>query len=214
MITAAKNSLRTALALIAFTVLGTGLLAYTFDITKENIAKSEEQAKLALIKQTLPNALFDNAIVNDVTMLPPTPELGTTKPTAAYRARLNGAPAALVLEAIAPDGYSGKITLLIAIRANGELAGVRVISHKETPGLGDYIEAAKSDWIKQFDHASLVQPDSRAWKVKKDGGRFDYMTGATITPRAVVKAVHKALRYYEQYGSEIYAQPMLPKEST
>lgn len=211
---AAKNSIRTALTLIAFTVVGTGLLAYTFEITKDNIAKSEEQAKLALINQALPNALYDNAVVNDVTMLPPTPELGTTRPTAAYRARLNGAPAALVLEAIAPDGYSGKITLLIAIRANGELAGVRVVSHIETPGLGDYIDAAKSDWIKQFDHASLVQPDSKSWKVKKDGGHFDYMTGATITPRAVVKAVHKALRYYEQHGSEIFARPTLTKEQT
>jgi len=114
----------------------------------------------------------------------------------------------LVLEAIAPDGYSGKITLLIAI-VNGELAGVRVVSHNETPGLGDYIDAAKSDWIKQFDHASLTHPDSSAWKVKKDGGRFDYMTGATITPRAVVKAVHKALRYYEQHGAEIFSRPVI-----
>ena len=214
MTTPAKNSLRTALTLIAFTVLGTGLLAYTFDITKDKIAQSEEQSKLALINQALPNALYDNAIVNDVVMLPPTPELGTTRPAAAYRARLNGAPAALVLEAIAPDGYSGKITLLIAIRANGELTGVRVVAHKETPGLGDYIDAAKGDWIKQFDHASLTQPDSKAWKVKKDGGRFDYMTGATITPRAVVKAVHKALLYYEQHGSEIFARPISSKEST
>ncbi|OFZ70080.1 MAG: hypothetical protein A2Z01_08530 [Betaproteobacteria bacterium RBG_16_58_11] len=209
MISAAKNSMRTALTMLAFTVLGTGLLAYTFEITKDTIAKSEEQAKLALINQALPKALYDNAIVNDVAMLPPAPELGTTMPSAAYRARLNGAPSALVLEAIAPDGYSGKIKLLIAIRANGELAGVRVVSHKETPGLGDYIDAAKSDWIKQFEHASLVQPDSSAWKVKKDGGHFDYMTGATITPRAVVKAVHKALRYYEQHGSEIFALPTL-----
>jgi len=212
MITAAKNSIRTALTLIAFTVVGTGLLAYTFDISKDKIALNEEQAKLDLINQALPNALYDNAIVNDVAMLPPTPELGTTRPTAAYRARLNGVPSALVLEALAPDGYSGKITLLLAIRANGELAGVRVVSHKETPGLGDYIEAAKSDWIKQFDHASLVQPDSKAWKVKKDGGHFDYMTGATITPRAVVKAVHKALRYYEQNGAEIFSRPIQAKE--
>ena len=212
MTTPAKNSIRTALTLIAFTVLGTGLLAYTFELTKGNIAKSEAVAKLALINQALPSTLYDNAVVNDAVMLPPTAELGTTRPTAAYRARLNGAPAALVLEAIAPDGYSGKIVLLIAIRSNGELAGVRVVSHLETPGLGDYIDAAKSDWIKQFDHASLLQPESKFWKVKKDGGRFDYMTGATITPRAIVKAVHKALRYYEQHGSEIFARPALTEE--
>lgn len=206
---AAKNSLRTAFVLIAFTAVATGLLAYTFDITKTNIAKNEEQAERDLINQALPKSLYDNDIVYDVVRLPPTPELGTTHPSAAYRARLHGAPSALVLEAIAPDGYSGQIVLLVAIQSNGELAGVRVVSQHETPGLGDYIDSAKSDWIKQFDHASLARYAAQAWKVKKDGGRFDYMTGATISPRAVVKAVHKALRYYAQHGSAIFAQPML-----
>ena len=214
MTTATKNSLRTAFVLIAFTALATGLLAYTFDITKSNIAKNEEQAKRELIDQALPKSLYDNDIVNDVVLLPPTPELGTTRASSAYRARLHGAPAALVLEAIAPDGYSGKIDLLIAIQSNGELAGVRVVSHNETPGLGDYIDIAKSDWIKQFDGASLAKYDAQAWQVKKDGGRFDYMSGATITPRAVVKAVHKALRYYAQHGGEIFAQPVKTKERT
>ena len=214
MTTATKNSLRTAFILIAFTAVGTGLLAYTFDITKSDIAKNEEQAKRELIDQALPKSLYDNDIVNDVVVLSPTTELGTTRASNAYRARLHGAPAALVLEAIAPDGYSGKIQLLIAIQTNGELAGVRVVTHNETPGLGDYIDIAKSDWIKQFDHASLAKYDAQAWQVKKDGGRFDYMSGATITPRAVVKAVHKALRYYEQHGSEIFAQPTQVKEKT
>ena len=119
-----------------------------------------------------------------------------------------------MLEATAPDGYSGKIDLLIAIQSNGELAGVRVVSHNETPGLGDYIDIAKSDWIKQFDGASLAKYDAQAWQVKKDGGHFDYMSGATITPRAVVKAVHKALRYYAQHGGEIFTQPVKTKERT
>ena len=205
------NALRTALTLIVFTALGTGLLAYTFEITKDNIAQNEMQAKRELIQQALPKALYDNDVAQDAVLLPPTPELGTTYASQAYRARLGGVPAALVLEAIAPDGYSGKINLLIAIQSNGEVVGVRVVSHKETPGLGDYIEIAKSTWIKQFDHA-MLGPNAAAWQVKKDGGRFDYMSGATITPRAVVKAVHKALRYYEQHGSAIFAQPAIPQE--
>ena len=208
---ATANALRTAATLIAFTALGTGLLAYTFDITKGNIARNEAQTKRDLIQQVLPQPLYNNDVVHDVVQIPPTAELGTTLTSNAYRARLNGNPAALVLEATAPDGYSGKIGLLIAIQSNGELAGVRVVTHKETPGLGDYIEMAKSPWIKQFDHASLTSEDM-AWKVKKDGGRFDYMSGATITPRAVVKAVHKALRYYEQHGSAIFAQPATHQE--
>lgn len=208
---ALKNALRTAATLIAFTALGTGLLAYTFDHTKDNIARNEAQAKRDLIEQALPKQLYDNDIVRDVVQLAATPELGSANPVTAYRARLRGAPAALVLEAIAPDGYSGKIKLLIAVKSNGTLAGVRVVSHNETPGLGDYIDSAKSAWIKQFDHASLG-PSDAAWQVKKDGGRFDSMSGATITPRAVVKAVHKALRYYEQHGREIFARPSTPQE--
>jgi len=206
---ALTNALRTAATLIVFTAIGTGLLAYTFDLTRGNIAQSEAQAKRELIEQALPKQLYDNDVVHDVVQLDPTPELGTTQPSNAYRARLGGAPAALVLEAIAPDGYSGKIQLLVAIQANGEIAGVRVVAHNETPGLGDYIDSAKSAWIKQFDHVTLG-PDAAAWKVKKDGGRFDYMSGATITPRAVVKAVHKTLRYYEQHGREIFARPTTP----
>ena len=208
---ATTNAIRTAATLIAFTAIGTGLLAYTFDITKDNIARNEAQAKRELIEQALPKNLYDNDVVRDVVQLPPTPELGNTNTSNAYRARLRGEPAALVLEAIAPDGYSGKIGLLVAIQANGEIAGVRVVSHNETPGLGDYIDSAKSTWIKQFDHASRSSNEA-AWKVKKDAGRFDYMSGATITPRAVVKAVHKALRYYEQHGREIFARPSTIQE--
>ncbi len=204
---ASANAIRTTIVLLLFTALGTGLLAYTFDITKHNIAKNEEQAKRDLIAQALPKNLYDNDIVNDAVLLPATPELGTTQASHAYRGRLRGEPSALVLQAIAPDGYSGKIALLIAIQRNGEIAGVRVVTHNETPGLGDYIDIAKSDWIKQFDHTSLARPQASGWKVKKDGGHFDYMTGATITPRAVVKAVYKALRYYEQHGAQIFAQP-------
>lgn len=208
---AVQNALRTAATLIAFTAIGTSLLAYTFDITKDNIARNEAQAKRELLEQVLPKQLYDNDVVRDVVHLAPTPQLGTTLRSNAYRARLAGHPTVLVLEATAPDGYSGKIELLIAIQNNGELAGVRVIAHKETPGLGDYIDIAKSAWTKQFDHASRGLNDA-AWKVKKDGGRFDYMSGATITPRAVVKAVHSALRYYEQHGSAIFAQPAIPQE--
>lgn len=201
------NALRTGAILLAFTVLGTGLLAFTFDRTRGTIAENEAREKVALINETLPAALYNNDILADGVNLPATPALGTTQPSHAWRARLNGQPSALVLEVVAPDGYSGAIKLLVAIRANGELAGVRVVAHKETPGLGDYIEIAKSAWIHQFDGTSRASPPDAQWKVKKDGGRFDYVTGATITPRAIVKAVHGALRYYEEEGSRLFAAP-------
>ena len=207
-----SQSVRTAGILIAFTIAGTGLLAYTFDLTRETIAASEEREKLALITQALPPNLFDNDLIADAVPLPATEDLGTTAPSLVYRATLKGAPTALVFETIAPDGYSGQIKMLVAVRANGELAGVRVVSHKETPGLGDYIDAAKSNWIKIFDGASLAKIRTDDWKVKKDGGQFVSTSGATITPRAVVKAVHKTLVYFEKEGGPLFVRPSLKQE--
>lgn len=212
MSTAFRNSVRTAGILVAFTVLGTALLAYTFRVTRDIIAASEEREKLALITQALPPGLFDNDIIADAVELPPTEELGTTEPSRVYRATLKGKPAALVFEVIAPDGYSGRISMLVAVRANGELAGVRVVSHHETPGLGDYIDIAKSPWIRIFEGKSLANVRPDGWRVKKDGGEFAYLSGATITPRAVVKAVHKALLYFDKEGGPIFARPAAKQE--
>ena len=131
--------------------------------------------------------------------------LGNKQPTIANRARINNEPAAVIIEAIAHDGYSGDIKLLIAIKADGSISGVRVLAHKETPGLGDYIDIAKDNWIKLFDNESLLKTSEPQWKVKKDGGEFDYLAGATITPRAVVKAVHKALQYFEANKQSLFA---------
>jgi len=192
--------------MLAFVVLVTAVLALTYDKTHELISKSEAEEKLALINQVFPSGISDNDIIHDTIEIAPNALLGNTAPVTAYRARLGGKPAAVMIEATAPDGYSGKITLLIAILANGEISGVRVISHNETPGLGDYIDIAKSPWIGIFDHASLDSVPDSAWHVKKDGGKFDYMTGATITPRAVVKAVHKALEYFAQNRASLFAE--------
>lgn len=191
--------------MIGFTIVGTAMLAYTFGITRDTINQNEEQEKLALISQTLPHELYDNNMVQDAFTLKPTDELGTDEPSHAYPARLHSETTAVVLEVVAPDGYSGKIKLLVAILKNGEIGGVRVVAHNETPGLGDYIDIAKSNWIKLFDHTSLASIRLQDWKVKKDGGKFDYMTGATITPRAVVKAVRRALQYFEKNRNQLLA---------
>lgn len=210
---ALNNALRTALILVGFAVVGTGILAWTWQATRDIIAASEEREKLALITQTLPRELFDNDIIADAIRLPPTEELGTTEPSLVYRATLKGEPTALVFEAVAPEGYGGRIRLLVAVKANGELAGVRVVAHNETPGLGDYIEAAKSDWIRVFEGTSLASIPPLQWKVQKDGGRFPYRAGATITPRAVVKAVYQTLRYFEKAGGPLLARPSPRQES-
>ncbi|MBI5437055.1 MAG: electron transport complex subunit RsxG [Nitrosomonadales bacterium] len=200
-----KASLQAALNLLAFAVIGTAVLTFTFNLTRDRIIKSVEAEKLKLIMQIVPPALFDNDIIKDTLSIPRSEQLGTDDATVAYRGRLQGKPSVAVLEAIAPDGYSGKINLIVAIREDATLAGVRVVRHKETPGLGDYIEFAKNRWISLFDGASHARYKEGDWKVKKDGGQFDYMAGATITPRAMVKAVHKALHYYEENRDQLFA---------
>lgn len=204
-----KHASKTALTLIAFALVFTALLVYIFQITKVPIEKSEAAARLALFRQIVPASMHDNDILKDTLTIAPNDLLGTTQPSIANRARINNAPAAIILEAIAHDGYSGDIKLLIAIKYNGEISGVRVLTHKETPGLGDYIDIAKDDWIKLFDAKSLTKTDDKNWQVKKDGGQFDYMAGATITPRAVVKAVHKALKYFEANKDALFRASLL-----
>jgi electron transport complex protein RnfG len=201
----AKAALHTALNLLFFTAVGTALLALTYELTHEAIAKSEELEKLKLVSQIAPPSSYDNDIMKDTAELAADELLGTRMPTMIYRGRLNGETSIAVLEAVAPDGYSGKIKLVVAVYRDGRLGGVRVYAHSETPGLGDYIEIAKNDWITGFDGLSLASRKTQDWKVKKDGGAFDHVAGATITPRAVVKAVHKALRYAEQHHDELFA---------
>lgn len=203
--TLAKASLMTALNVLFFTLIGTALLALTYLQTHDKIAQSEQEEKLSLIQQLVPQNSFDNDIVADALRIAPQSLLGTTLSSTAYRARLHDQPVAVVLEAIAPDGYSGRISLIIAIRADGTLGGVRVVEHKETPGLGDYIDILKSNWIRGFDGKALLAQHDADWQVKKDGGQFDYMAGATITPRAVVKATHHALQYFAAHREELFA---------
>ncbi len=203
----ASYILRTAALLVAFAVAGTGILAATESVTHETIAENERKAVVRTIDALVPVTSRDNDVFADrITIVAPE-SLGTDKPQTVYRARRMGEPVAVVMESVAPDGYSGAIRLLLAITADGTLAGVRVVSHRETPGLGDYIEEEKSNWILSFLGLSLSNPTRSGWRVKKDGGVFDQVSGATITPRAVVKAVHKTLQYFSQHKEQIFEQP-------
>jgi electron transport complex protein RnfG len=191
-----KYMLRTATLLGTFAVVGTGLVALTYEVTREPIAASERAALLRNLHQIVPKTLHDNDLFTDVIHVTAPQALGTNEPMPVYRARQQGEPVALVITCVAPDGYSGNIRLLVGIRYDGSLLGVRAIKHRETPGLGDAIEADRSDWILGFDNKSLGNPPPARWQVKKDGGAFDQLTGATITPRAVVAAVKRSLQYY------------------
>lgn len=205
--TALRNALRTGTILLVFAVVGTAMLAFTHNRTEPTITRSQQAEKLALISQVLPAALYDNDLLASQQSLPPDERLGTRLPSAMWTARRGGDVTAVVLEAVAPDGYSGDIALLIGIGIDGNVTGVRVTAHRETPGLGDYIDRAKSVWIDQFSGKSLTNPAPKHWKVAKDGGAFDARAGATITPRAVVKAVRSALDYFAQHRATFAAAP-------
>jgi len=194
--TTLRTSLATALTLLAFAVIGATLLSGTHELTRERIAASERAAQLKLLAQTLPPGSFDNDLVQSARILPADPRLGLRQGSQAWIASRHGRPVAVVLEVAAPDGYAGEIRMLVGIGSDGSVSGVRVTGHRETPGLGDYIERGKSDWIEQFNGKTLASPPAKAWKVKKDGGAFDAVAGATLTPRAVIKAVRRTLEYF------------------
>ncbi len=200
-----RSMLKNSLVLGLFAAITVAVVAITQQSTESRILQAERAAQIRALGEILPAQSYDNALLDNVITLNE-PLLGHRTETPAYLATRAGQPAAVILQANAPDGYSGTISLLIGIMADGTLSGVRVIQHKETPGLGDRIELAKSPWIKSFDGKSLRNPAERGWAVKKDQGDFDQFAGATITPRAVVSAVHKALQYFDQHHTELFAQ--------
>lgn len=193
---AAKQILSPALLLGLFTITATGMLALTHERTREPIAAAERAALLRSLNALVPEHDHDNDLLSDTVELGPQPGLGTRAPSAVYRARRNGRVQTVVLTAVTANGYNGEIRLLIAIHRDGRIGGVRVIGHRETPGLGDAIEVERSPWIHGFDGRSLGDPEAARWEVKKDGGAFDQLTGATITPRAVVRAVRDSLAFF------------------
>ena len=195
----------TTIILLLFAISGTALVVYTFDNTRERISANERATLLRKLHQLIPQQQHDNVLLDDTLTIINTPLLGTLEPVTVYRARKAGQPVALVITPVAPDGYSGIIKLLVGINVDGTLNGVRVVAHRETPGLGDAIDEKRSDWIHLFDNRSLQDPPLDRWAVKKDGGDFDQLTGATITPRAVVKAVRQTLLYYRDNQDALFA---------
>lgn len=201
-----KQILTVGLVLAAFAIGATSIVVFTESNTRDKITENEQQALLSAINALVDRHEYNNDILTDVITLPKTKQLATEENTTVYRARKDNTPVAVILTSIAPNGYSGKITLLVGIYYDGSLAGVRVINHKETPGLGDKINEKKTDWILKFKGLSLLNPVDTKWAVKKDGGEFDQFTGATITPRAVVSAVKKSLQFFEQNRDELFKE--------
>ena len=199
----ARRAVRAVVVLAAAAMAAFGLVAIVHEATRDQIAATERAHELARFDQVLAGRPYDNDLLADTVTLRDPELLGAAEAITAYRARLHGEPVAVVLEPVAAGGYSGAIHLLVAIAPDGTVLGVRTVSHHETPGLGDFIDTRRSDWIQRFTGKSLRNPDAARWRVRKDGGDFDQYTGATITSRAVVGTVGRTLEFFARHRNEL-----------
>lgn len=195
---------KNGLVLCAFALVTTALISLTFSGTKDEIERQELKKRLSILTAIVPTDIYNNDIEHDCTLVTDSALLGSSEPQRIFRARLNDQASAVAIEVTAPNGYSGKIKLIVGINSQLLVTGVRTLKHRETPGLGDKIELRVSDWILGFTGTSLTDENTSKWKVKKDGGQFDQFTGATITPRAVVGAVKNAIIYFQQHQDTIF----------
>ncbi|MBU2862978.1 electron transport complex subunit RsxG [Reinekea forsetii] len=212
-ITLSQSIRKAAIGLAIFALFTAGIIAVTQTLTKTTIVENEKAFEARLLLSLLPYGIdadnllesaqsFQQAGISDTLLL------NVENEQSFYQVKANNEVQSIIIPVIAPDGYTEGIRLIVGIDKKGVITGVRVTKHKETPGLGDQIEIEKSQWILNFEQTSLMNPMETGWKVKKDGGAFDQMTGATITPRAIVKAVYKALLFFEQNkGSLLAMQP-------
>jgi electron transport complex protein RnfG len=190
-----------ALLLGGFAMLAAVILAAANLATRDAIEQRRAEDLRASIDQVIPPRLYDNNLLDDVVTVPGAED---APPMVVYQAQRKGRVVAVAYR-VSGFGYGGEIVLIMGVDRSGQILGVRVLSHSETPGLGDRIEAAKDDWILGFAGLSLGNPPPGKWKVKKDGGRFDQFSGATISPRAVVKAVKEGLQFFAYHRDTLLA---------
>jgi electron transport complex protein RnfG len=202
---------KNGLLLFLFALITAAILAFTYQGTKDLIDEEERIAAQKALLEIIPQSRFDNDILLDTITIPESARasLGKISGENIYVARKSNKIIAVIVPAIAPDGYNGDIKLITGVNTDGTIAGVRILTHKETPGLGDKVDIKKSQWVTSFTGRSITNPISTAWKVKKNGGEFDQFTGATITPRAVVKQVYKILQFVEEHQISLFTQAKL-----
>ena len=199
-----QSIIKTGLTLAVIAAICTSLVALTFQTTRERIAANEK----ALLEQSLQPALagtfYDSGVSESRLVLPPPHGLPGNDPAVIYRVFAEDEPVAALFAVTARDGFSGPIRILVGIGVDGTVTGVRILQHRETPGLGDKIEPARSDWVFQFDGRSMGDPIATGWAIEVDGGEFDQLTGASVTPRAIIKAIRDTLIYFEAHQDEIF----------
>jgi electron transport complex protein RnfG len=187
-----KSMQKNGLRLSMFALACTGVIVATDYSTHDAIVAQQQSMQQQILGKMLPAGSYDNELTNSCHTLT-SAYLGNAKPHPIYVARKNNAVSGYIIESVAPDGYSGSIRILSGVNTKGEVERVEILEHHETPGLGDKIDRNKGNWLDNFTHKKLQSDIDSSWAVKKDGGQFDSFTGATITPRAVVKQLKNVL---------------------
>ena len=198
--------LQPGLILAGLAAVCTALVAVTHAITAPRIVANEQAYLEQSLAPVLKGIEYDGALLGSTIVIPAPNDLPGNEPVTVYRVYANQVPAAALFVVNAPGGFAGPIRLLIGIAANGQLTGIRVLDHRETPGLGDGIESDKSDWIHQFTGRSPGDPPAPAWRIRRDGGEFDQLTGASITPRAVIRGIRDTLTYFAENKATVFAE--------
>ena len=200
------SSWTSGLILAGLAAVCTALVSITHSGTAPRIAANEQAYLEQSLQPVLQGVEYDGKLAESTIILAPPHGLPGNEDVPVYRVYAGGEPIAALFVVRAMDGFSGPIRLLIGIDASGTLTGVRVLQHRETPGLGDLIEADKSDWVQQFNGKSLTAPVAARWSIKRDGGDFDQLTGASITPRSVIKAIKETLEYFAEHRDQVFAE--------
>ncbi|MDH3619412.1 MAG: electron transport complex subunit RsxG [Gammaproteobacteria bacterium] len=197
--------MRSGLTLAAIAAVCTTLVAFTYQLTDERIEANEQAWLEQSLQPALSGLFFDSGVSESVVTIPAPHELPGSEDAIIYRVYSGETPVAALFVVSARDGYAGAIKMLVGVDINGAVTGVHVLAHRETPGLGDRIESTKSDWVRQFNGRSLQDPEGDGWKIRRDGGEFDQLTGASGTPRAAVKAIRETLQYFDANAVAIFS---------
>lgn len=207
--------IKSGITLAVIAAVCTALVALTYQLTRERIAANEQAWLEQSLQPALSGLFFDSGVSESILTIPAPHGLPGSEDAVIYRVYSGDSPVAALFVVSARDGYAGAIRLLVGIDINGAITGVHVLAHGETPGLGDRIESGKSDWVSQFNGRSLQEPVASGWKIKRDGGEFDQLTGASVTPRAIIKALRETLVYFEANSDAVFtaAADKLPEAS-
>jgi H+/Na+-translocating ferredoxin:NAD+ oxidoreductase subunit G len=199
--------MRTGATLALIAAICTALVAGTYRATRERIAANRKAQLEKSLAPALADLAYDSGVTESRLVIPPTDELPGARPVPVYRVYAGDNPVAALFVVTARDGFSGPIRILVGASYDGSVTGIRILEHHETPGLGDKIDQSRSGWVYQFDGRSIGDPPAERWAIHGDGGDFDQLTGASITPRAVIKAVRDTLIYYGAHREEIFTLP-------